>query len=549
MTWLPIVERELRIAARRPATYWFRAGAAVAAMTAALLVSWSMGTNRFVSAAMVAKETFNVLSAMLMVYSLFAGMFQTADCLSSEKRDGTLGLLFLTDLHGYDVVLGKLAACSLNCFYGLVSMLPVLAIPLLAGGVTVGEFWRVVVLLLAGLFFSLGVGMFVSAVARDSRQSLSLSLFLIIFFAGILPAIYAALWQLYRIRSGAALLWPSLGYTLAMAHDSYYSYRDGARAFWGSLATISGIGLSGLIVAAIILPRAWQGKARSGSATSTSLWQKMRFGSGWRRKAIKQLMSANPFYWLTVRDRLPQVAFWLVAAIMGPIWVLLFFSVLKAGPALRAMEPFQLIIAVSIAVNLVFKCLVASEATRRLNDDRRSGALELLLVTPLTEASIVDGQRRALRAQFLLPIILLEFALLLIIWLRGQSGLASLHDEGIFYVVLIGNMLVLFGDFLALRWVGMWAGMRGRNHHRAILAALVRILAVPWLLYFVLGTMGLFNNRSPIPLFASWFALCLLNDLVWALRAREGLRREFRRLASGTADKALIGAVAKGFST
>ena len=32
-------------------------------------------------------------------------MRNTADSLSAEKREGTLGLLFLTDLRGYDVVL------------------------------------------------------------------------------------------------------------------------------------------------------------------------------------------------------------------------------------------------------------------------------------------------------------------------------------------------------------------------------------------------------------------------------------------------------------
>ena len=46
-------------------------------------------------------------------------------------------------LKGYDVVLGKLVAGSLNAVYSVVAMLPMLAIPLLmGGGITLAEFGR-----------------------------------------------------------------------------------------------------------------------------------------------------------------------------------------------------------------------------------------------------------------------------------------------------------------------------------------------------------------------------------------------------------------------
>jgi ABC-type transport system involved in cytochrome c biogenesis permease component len=97
MTVLPIVERELRVAARRSSTYW---------------------------------------SGLMFLYCLGHGRRSTADCLSEEKREGTLGLLFLTDLKGADIVLGKLAATSMRGFYGFLAVFPVLAIPLLLGGIT-----------------------------------------------------------------------------------------------------------------------------------------------------------------------------------------------------------------------------------------------------------------------------------------------------------------------------------------------------------------------------------------------------------------------------
>ena len=63
-----------------------------------------------------------------------------------------MGLLFLTDLKGYDVVLGKFIARSLPALYGLLALLPLIGIPLLLGGVTGSEFWRMALALVNALF-------------------------------------------------------------------------------------------------------------------------------------------------------------------------------------------------------------------------------------------------------------------------------------------------------------------------------------------------------------------------------------------------------------
>ena len=56
------------------------------------------------------KALYTTLTGFAFGLCLLAGVLLTADCLSEEKREGTLGLLFLTDLKGYDVVLGKFMA-------------------------------------------------------------------------------------------------------------------------------------------------------------------------------------------------------------------------------------------------------------------------------------------------------------------------------------------------------------------------------------------------------------------------------------------------------
>ena len=81
-------------------------------------------------------------------FCLFAGVRYTADALSAERREGTVGLLFLTDLRGYDVVIGKLTITSLNAFFGVLGALPLLAVPVLIGGVSAGEVYRVMLVLI-----------------------------------------------------------------------------------------------------------------------------------------------------------------------------------------------------------------------------------------------------------------------------------------------------------------------------------------------------------------------------------------------------------------
>src|SRR3989442_3413534 len=177
MMVLPIVERELRLVARARGTYWMRLGIGLAAIAiAACIFLFTLG----LPPAQTGHNIFQGLAGLVFLYCLAYGRRSTADCLSQEKREGTIGLLFLTDLKGHDVVLGKLAATSLRGFYGLLAVFPVLAIPLLMGGVSSGEFWRMVLVLADTFLLSLAIGMFGSALSRELRLALAANLLLLL---------------------------------------------------------------------------------------------------------------------------------------------------------------------------------------------------------------------------------------------------------------------------------------------------------------------------------------------------------------------------------
>ncbi len=115
MTFLPIVDRELRVRARQKSTHRVRLiGAALASALVTFMPladAFGRGAGKFGGSVFIA------VAWLAFLYALLEGARNTADCLSEEKRAGTLGLLFLTDLKGYDVVLGKLIATSLNWFF------------------------------------------------------------------------------------------------------------------------------------------------------------------------------------------------------------------------------------------------------------------------------------------------------------------------------------------------------------------------------------------------------------------------------------------------
>ena len=182
MTFLPIVARELRVTARRRGTFWTR--------TLVALIAIGVGTFLYLASIDappqdIARRIFFGLMVLSMFFCLYAGRYSTADCLSEEKRQGTLGLLFLTDLRGYDVVLGKLAATSLKGFYCLLAVFPVFAVPLLLGGITNGQVWRVILVLAVTFVFSLSVGMFVSALSRDARKAMGSNLLVLLLIVAI----------------------------------------------------------------------------------------------------------------------------------------------------------------------------------------------------------------------------------------------------------------------------------------------------------------------------------------------------------------------------
>ena len=131
MTVLPVIARELRASARQPFTYYLR----VLGVTALLVASALFGMQQGFAPGF-GRQLFAALHCALFGAIWLLVPMLTADCISRERREGTLGLLFLTPLKGTEVVVAKGLAHGLRAVTLRLAVVPVLTIPFLLGGVS-----------------------------------------------------------------------------------------------------------------------------------------------------------------------------------------------------------------------------------------------------------------------------------------------------------------------------------------------------------------------------------------------------------------------------
>jgi len=501
MTFLPIVQRELRAASRRPSTYRIRCWTAVLAIGASFIASVTGAA--IPGAASCANPLFGVQTAWGFGLSLLAGVFLTSDCLSEEKREGTLGLLLLTDLKSPDIILGKFAATLLNAVYCLLALLPVTALPLLLGGVTLGEFWRMALALINAMFFSLAAGLCVSALVSDYARALGGTLVLVAATTAGLPALAALGSKAGLSPVWLCFTWASPFHAFACAGDTNYGTQTAA--FWIALAASNLLGWFFLWVASVTLARLWpQREAWSQGRHIERQAQPSRAAASRPRRRRAQTLPLDPVVCLTGDGAILR---WMVWAIVAG-WALV-----VCDGRLWPSKPF---LAYPGARTFAFllKLLVAFQACRFFVETRRNGSLELLLCTPLRNADLISAQWRALRRIFLWPLVV--FLLLRVASVICPSSSAQFNFSappatgrlmksgflGVFFLT-IG----LFADILAAGWFGMWLALTMKKPVLAPPLTILFVLILPACLY----RLDLVADM----LFVSWGTTQLQRDFRW----------------------------------
>lgn len=266
MIYLPIAARELRIAARSARTFAARWGTASVAFIVFFWTYWLFGT--FGGAGGI--RIFQVLSILSYIYALSAGVLLTADCISSEKREGTFGLLFLTSLQPYDIVAGNIVATSLKAFYGLLAAFPILGLSMILGSVGAGEFGRICLTLISAMAFSLAFSLLISCLSEKHLTAASGAVLGLLFFAVILPVVCAGLRKVLEVLGYSTdwiLVAELFSPTTALDYASAAWFAQ-QKYFWLSLLAVN------LMSAGIFVLACWSTRKRNGGAREPGICER-----------------------------------------------------------------------------------------------------------------------------------------------------------------------------------------------------------------------------------------------------------------------------------
>lgn len=539
MTALPIVSRELAAAAREPRVYHNRSIGALWGMAVLVVVLFFEGSAS--GPASQARMLFSMLAVGAFILCTTIGL-AFADNLSLEKREGTLGLLFLTSLRGHDIVLGKIAARALGALYAILSLLPVLAIALLLGGIRLSDVFRMGLVWANALFLSLACAALASALSVDGRRATlsALGLVLLVLFGPLLAAfllaspnnLFLGFWS-----SGIVDLSPiaSLIIAIETAQGGMTIATFLEPRFLSNLAFGHATGWTLLWFASRVLPLAARGTPPSPRRMK---WQ--QFADRWsygegnsRRQRRSTLLDQNPFLWLAGRhQRKTQYAWWFVLS-MAAIWC----PLLAAHTSL--MMAWGFLYFLFWLLYGVLKIWWGTEACLRLGEDRRTGALELLLTTPVEVREFVHGHRLALQTIFLKPVLCLAAADILLTTTVVWRTVTNETERNVALGGLAARLVLVVVDAWAVRWVALWNALTRKTSQIAVNQTIVSVLVAPLVLTAVLSaaatSMAVLLSRTP-PWFPYIPFLLLVISLPWSLgfglSAKRKLLSQFRLIAS-----------------
>jgi ABC-type transport system involved in multi-copper enzyme maturation permease subunit len=468
MIFLPIIGRELRASARHPFTYHLRTLGVAALLLASLLfgLDHGFGSNR--GGALFGSLHCALFGAIWVLVPLL-----TADCISRERREGTLGLLFLTRLRASGIVVAKGLAQGLRALTLWVAVLPVLTIPFLLGGVS----WHAAVLSVlvnfSAICWALAAGLLASAWSKTWTRALLRAAVLALFFLLALGAVVGVFLLPAFTRRGLAggstswLFALLTGLAFVVNSTAVWRLAPGIQLLWamGKVAAFSLLVLVAAIgLAGVKMQRVWHEEPPS----QRQLWWETTFCTpilwlAFLRRWMRWKLEHNPIGWLGQRTWSGRLVTWGWFAVI----ISLYSAVLTDRNFFRDYSATQRTIAWLLAFT------IGMSAAGSFQRERESGVLELLLVSPLGESAIIWGRLRGLWGQFLPAV-----AVLLGIWAYFRSFFENSGDgESILFHAI---------TFLTLPVIGLYFSLRCRNFISALLSTLAVGLLLPLVLSLLL---------------------------------------------------------------
>jgi ABC-type transport system involved in multi-copper enzyme maturation permease subunit len=437
----PVILRELRAGSRRWTTYWLRL---LAASAVVVTIVWWLSTPKIILVRQPGREVFLQMHRVIMAAIWIVVPLMTADCLSREKREGTLGLLFLTNLRAWNIVFAKAAVAGLAALTMWLSVIPIITVPILMGGLPAREIVLSCSLALGSICCALAAGLLASALSNRASGAVAGA----IIFAVIGHLGFCLLVEESQAR--AAGFGAQVGFNGQMVW-SLFSPRiiqpGRGKILIAFLIPLFSLLLSALVaaMAAAIIRRNWQDKPKTKRQTEVeSFFCSPVFWTGLFRRWMRFSLQRNPIGWLERRTWTGRIAalIWFAVMISFASAVVSYASAFRGEDA--TLNGLMWMLLISIAY-------VAAGSFRR---ERETGALELILVTPLNERQIISGRLRGIWIQFL-PAFAVWLAIVVYLYSWQQHwNPANLIRFTIAYAVVpvIGLYFSLRSRFVLLSW-------------------------------------------------------------------------------------------------
>jgi ABC-type transport system involved in multi-copper enzyme maturation permease subunit len=420
---------------------------------------------------------FQILAPLQLTLVAFLAALKAASAVAQEKDRGTLILLLMTRMSNTELVLGKLLASLLDVAVMLWVALPIFALVVLFGGVSLEAVMRVFAVTFATMLVAGSWGSTIALRNEKTFQTLAWTAMGIVLWAALSEAIALGL-VAGQVPSAAivGLAISPASAILAAARPALETTGSfailGNGVAWYLLATLSvAIGLN---LIAILRIRVWNPARESRAAPAADVSPRAGEPVEAAPASAEEHITAaaksgrtvwhNPILWREVMTRaygrkmiLIRLAYLLIFALT----LAGLYATIASGDAFahrsardaslpaaaRPLAPFFLI-------SLV---IVNALAVTSITTERDSKAIDLLLVTDLSPKEFLFGKLGGVcwvtKEMILLPIVLC-----CVLWASGGVTLENL-------VYLIGSLFVM--DLFAAM-LGIHCGMHYANSRTAI---------------------------------------------------------------------------------
>jgi ABC-type transport system involved in multi-copper enzyme maturation permease subunit len=490
VTVLPVIQRELRASARRSFTYYLRTLGAGALLLASLYFGLEQGFESNFGGKLFGYLHFTLFYAFWILVPLLV-----ADCISRERREGTLGLLYMTGLGGADIILAKSAAHGLRALTLWLAVVPILAIAFLLGGIS----WQQALLSIAtnasAICWALAAGVLGSAWSKTwGRAVLRSAVFALFFF--LLMAVVTGEGLGSMLRSGKNSSFSNFfdidptkldyffligaGFITNLSQDfAVLVLRtvSNGQLIWLA-AFVFTFSLLGLLMAIILAGAKTRRIWREPPPSSQQVWLQQTFCTpivwiSFFRQWMKRKLETNPIGWLEQRTWSGRLITWGWLAVV----ISLYSIVLTDGAFFQRTSTPQNVMGWLLVISM---SISTAGSFRR---ERESGVLELLLVSPIGEETIIYGRLRGLWGQFL-P----AFGLLLVLWLYLASISMTRGSDG-------GSIVFYAITFFSFPVIGLYFSLRCRTFIAALLGAMCAGFIIP----LIVGTVFAFWWTTFVP--------------------------------------------------